>query len=106
MTRVELTRQTLKDIAGFTSLPARRLVAKHQLKKDLSIDNERLGFLATTLNDTIEMAGSDRWVMTSTLRGDGFKVVDCVIVMVKKAFDAEIDVKSAEQLIKDAKEEL
>lgn len=35
MTKVEMTRDTLLIIAGFTSLQARQLVGKHTLKKSL-----------------------------------------------------------------------
>ena len=106
MTKVEMTRESLVRIAGYTSLPARQLAGKHLLKKDLNIQNDRLQFLATRLTSILTNAGKKRWVAATTLRAEGYKVSDCITLMMKKGFNFEAKPEDVSALITDAKEEL
>ncbi len=106
MTKIELIRNMLIDIGGFTKYTAKQLSGKQTLKKDLKIPNERLNFLASRLTLTLKTAGSSKWVMAATLKADGYKVVDCGGLMLQKAFDHEAKPEEINALITEAKKEL
>lgn len=107
MTKVEMTRETLLRIGGFTTLTAKQLVGKQVLKKDLKISADRLQFLASDFTNILKQAGKKRFVMASTLRADGFKVADCVTLMMEKGFDiVKMKPEDVTALIAEAKKEL
>lgn len=106
MTKVKMTRETLFAIAGFTSLKANQLAAKHLLKTDLKIQADRLQFLASRFNEVLKNAGSNKFIMATKLRADGFKVSDCVVLMLKKGLDVDIKADEIKGLIDEARKEL
>ena len=106
MTKVEMTRETLIRIAGYSSLKARQLAGRHILKKNLKIDDQRLAYLADRFTKILNSAGVSRWVMASTLRADGYKVSDCITLMMKKGFDIDAKPDTVAELIVEGKKEL
>ena len=106
MTKVKLTKESLLDIGGFTSLRAKQLAGKHRLQKDLRISSERVLFLANRFNKTLKSVGSKKQVQGTTLRADNFSVTDCIVLMLKKGLDVELKPEETKDLIIEARKEL
>lgn len=102
MTKVKMTQETLFAIAGYASARVDKLQGKHTLKKDLKL-TDLLHRVASRFSKILKDAGSKRWVMASTLRADGYKVSDCVALMMQKGFDLTATPEQVEELITQAK---